>query len=88
MDEKKVEECMETIRALADVAETGQVSVQVYASLFYDILRVLEHLTDNSIVVISDAGDVIAEFSHEEGRMIREAAVHEFIIQAVKKAAT
>jgi len=88
MDEKKVEECMETIRALADVAETGQVSVQVYASLFYDILRVLEHLTDNSIVVISDAGDVIAEFSDEEGRMIREAAVHEFLIQSVKKAIT
>jgi len=88
MDEKKVEECIETIRTLADVAETGQVSVQVYASLFYDILRVLEHLTDNSIVVISDAGDVIAEFSDEEGRMIREAAVHEFLVQAVKKAAT
>lgn len=88
MDEKKVEECVETIRALADVAETGQVSVQVSASLFYDILRVLEHLTDNSIVVISDAGDVIAEFSDEEGRMIREAAVHEFLIQSVKKAIT
>lgn len=88
MDEKKVEECIETIRALSDVAETGQVSVQVNASLFYDILRVLEHLTDNSIVVISDAGDVIAEFSDEEGRMIREAAVHEFLIQSVKKAIT
>jgi len=87
MDDKKIEDTIETIRALADVAETGQVSVQVYASLFYDILRVLEHLTDNSIVVVSDAGNVIAEFDHEQGRKIREAAIHSFIIESVKEAA-
>ena len=48
MPPEKIAEVMETVRTLADVADTGQVSIQIHASFFYDILRAMESLMDRS----------------------------------------
>lgn len=48
MPPEKIAEVMETVRVLARAGDVGQITVQVRASLFYDILRAMESLMDRS----------------------------------------
>ena len=48
MPPEKIVEVMETVRVLARAGDVGQISVQVHASLFYDILLAMESLLDRS----------------------------------------
>lgn len=86
MDEAEINEVYEMVKTLADIAETGRVSVECRVSFFHDVMRAMETLMDDSIDLVGEDGEVWATIDHDTAKTIIPVAIQQYVIQAIHNA--